>query len=227
MTITFVIPVLNERESLVDLMAAIAEHAAPYDFNCIAVDDGSCDGSLGTLLDLAGEYEWLTAVSREGPQGKSPALATGFALAQGDLIITMDSDLQDDPKEIPRFVAKIDEGFDVVCGWKVKRRDPWHKVVPSYVYNAVVSRLFGLAIHDVNCGFRALHREVVESIHLHSELHRLIPVLAHQLGYRVGEIAVDHHPRRHGHSKFGCERFYRGARDVFGLYFGSLSGGRK
>ncbi len=131
----------------------------------------------------------------------------------------MDSDLQDDPKEIPRFIEKLNEGYDVVCGWKAVRHDPWHKRIPSRIYNGFVSWLFGLPIHDVNCGFKLFRGDVVRHIRLYGEMHRLIPVQAHYLNYRVSEIPVEHHRRRYGVSKFGPERFWRGAVDVLTMWF--------
>lgn len=217
--ISFVIPVFNERDTLAPLVAGIEEHVKPHRHEIVFVDDGSTDGSGEELHRLAGEYPSVRVYRQRGNFGKSAALATGFTHARGDLIFTMDSDLQDDPKEIPRFLEKLDEGFDVVGGWKEKRNDPWHKTVPSYFYNNFVAWLFGLSLHDVNCGFKLFRREVVEKIQVYGEMHRLIPVLAHTLNYRVGEIPVEHHPRTYGVSKFGFERFYRGALDVMTVYF--------
>jgi dolichol-phosphate mannosyltransferase len=152
-------------------------------------------------------------------RGKCAALAAGFAHADGNVIITMDADLQDDPKEIPRLVAKLNEGFDMVVGWKQVRYDPWTKTFPSRIYNGMANLLFGLGLHDINCGFKALRAEVAKGLALNGDMHRLIPVMAAQQGYKVTEAPVEHHPRRHGQSKYGYERFTRGAADIITLYF--------
>lgn len=219
MTPTFVIPVYNERPTLETLAAGICEHAAPHDYRIIFVDDGSTDGSDAVLAALHEANPAIDVIRFRRNRGKSAALAAGFARARGDVIITMDADLQDDPAEIGSFLTKLDEGFDVVCGWKRTRRDPWHKTIPSRYYNAAIARLFGLDLHDVNCGFKALRREVIDAIPMYGELHRLVPVLAANEGFRVTEIPVEHHPRRHGVSKYGFERFVRGAADVVTVMF--------
>jgi glycosyltransferase involved in cell wall biosynthesis len=219
MEISFIIPVYNERDTLEPLVEGIAEHAAPHAYRIVFVDDGSTDGSTEVLADLAQRYASVEVVYFRCNCGKTTALTAGFARATGDLVFTMDADLQDDPKEIPRFIEKIEEGFDLVSGWKQKRHDPWHKTLPSRVYNRRVTRLFGLDIHDVNCGFKAMRTEVARNFRLYGERHRLLPVLAKNLGYRVGEIVVEHHARRYGVSKYGFERFYRGALDVTTTWF--------
>jgi glycosyltransferase involved in cell wall biosynthesis len=219
MNITFVIPVYNERGTLADLVSGITEHIAPHDHTILFIDDGSTDGSLETLRELEAEYPSVEVMPLRGNFGKSAALAAGFAHAGGDVVITMDSDLQDDPKEIPRFIEAFEEGLDVVCGWKRIRHDPWHKVIPSRFYNGFVAWLFDLPIHDVNCGFKLFRAEVVHKIQVYGEMHRLIPVMAHALNYRVGEIEVDHKPRIYGKSKYGIERLWRGAIDVVTMWF--------
>lgn len=219
MQVTFIIPVYNERETLRPLVEGIVEHTAPHRCHILMVDDGSTDGSHEEMCAIQQQHPELDVIRLRGNFGKSAALATGFALADGDVVITMDSDLQDDPKEIPRFLEKLQEGYDVVCGWKARRDDPWHKVYPSRFYNWFTSRLFRLHLHDVNCGFKAFRTEVVKQIQVYGEMHRLIPVLAHNLNYRVGEIPVEHHRRRYGVSKYGFERFTRGAADVLTMWF--------
>lgn len=219
MTLTFVIPVYNERDTLETLVQGIRQHAAPHAFRIVFVDDGSTDGSREILDALHASDPAIEVIRFRRNRGKSAALAAGFAYAQGDVVITMDADLQDDPPEIPAFLSKIEEGYDVVCGWKRTRRDPWHKTFPSRVYNAVIDRLFGLNIHDINCGFKAMRLDVVRAIPMYGELHRLIPVLAAYEGFRITEIPVEHHPRRHGESKYGFERFARGAIDVLTVLF--------
>ncbi len=219
MNITFVIPVYNERETLVPLVEGITEHVAPHAHRILLVDDGSTDGSFEVMCELRDRFDTVKIIRLRGNFGKSAALAAGFARADGDLVFTMDSDLQDDPKEIPRFLEKLEEGCDVVCGWKAKRHDPLHKTVPSRIYNGFVSWLFDVPLHDVNCGFKLLRLDVVKHIQLYGEMHRLIPVLAHSMNYRVAEIPVEHHRRRYGKSKYGFERFSRGALDVLTMWF--------
>jgi hypothetical protein len=151
--------------------------------------------------------------------GKARGLATGFAAASGELVLTMDADLQDDPAEIPRFLAKLDEGFDLVSGWKQRRQDPLGKTLPSRVFNATVRRVSGVPLHDFNCGFKLYRADVVRNIRLYGELHRFTPVLAHAEGFRVGELAVRHHPRRWGTSKYGWSRLIKGFLDLLTVTF--------
>jgi glycosyltransferase involved in cell wall biosynthesis len=219
MNITFVIPVYNERETLEALAAGIAQHVAPHPYRILFVDDGSTDGSYDEMRRLQAVNPAIEIIRLRGNFGKSAALAAGFAKAAGDYVFTMDSDLQDDPQEIPRFLDKMKEGHDIVCGWKAKRYDPLHKTLPSHLYNRFVSWLFSLPLHDVNCGFKLFRLEVVKRIQLYGEMHRLIPVMAHNLNYRVAEIPVEHHPRRFGKSKYGIGRFMRGAADVLTMWF--------
>jgi dolichol-phosphate mannosyltransferase len=219
MHITFVIPALNERETLRPLVEGITEHTAPHDHTILFVDDGSTDGSYEEMCALRDEHPTVAVIRLRGNFGKSAALSAGFAKATGDIVFTMDADLQDDPKEIPRFLKMLEQGYDVVCGWKCIRHDPWHKRIPSRIYNGVVSRLFDVPLHDVNCGFKAFHRDVVKHIHVYGDLYRLIPVFAHNLNYSVTEIPVEHHPRRYGKSKYGRERLFRGAVDVLTMWF--------
>lgn len=219
MKITFVIPVYNERETLEPLVEGITEHVAPHHHRILFVDDGSTDGSYEVLCNLRDRLETVEIIRLRGNFGKSAALAAGFAYADGDLVFSMDSDLQDDPKEIPRFLEKLEEGFDVVCGWKAIRHDPFHKTFPSRIYNRFVSWLFNVPLHDVNCGYKLFRLDVVKHIQLYGEMHRLIPVLAHSMNYRVAEIPVEHHRRRYGKSKYGFERFSRGMLDVLTMWF--------
>ena len=220
MDITFVIPVYNERDTLERLAEGIVEHVGPREFEILFVDDGSTDGSYEVICGLCERMEPVHAIRLRGNFGKSAALAAGFKHAKGALVFTMDSDLQDEPSEIPRFLDKMEEdGLDVVCGWKAARHDPWHKTIPSRLYNAFVAWLFDIQLHDVNCGFKLLRSEVVKKIEVYGEMHRLIPVLAASLNYRVGEIPVEHRPRQYGVSKYGFERFSRGALDVLTMWF--------
>jgi glycosyltransferase involved in cell wall biosynthesis len=219
MKITVIVPVFNERESLAALAEGVAGSVGPHEYRILFVDDGSTDGSFEVMRALRDRYDTIDIIRFRANFGKSAALAAGFAKAEGDVVFTMDADLQDEPKEIPRFLDKLDEGYDVVAGWKRQRQDPWHKTIPSQVYNGVVARVFRLPLHDVNCGFKAYRAEVVKNVRVYGELHRLIPVLAARLGYRVGEIPVSHQPRRFGKSKYGPERFTRGAMDVLSVWF--------
>lgn len=219
MKVDFVIPVYNERGTLEALAAGILEHAAPHEARIVFIDDGSTDGSAEVLRALAERHPQVEVLRFRRNFGKSAALAAGFARVRGDVVFTMDADLQDDPAEIPRFLAKLEEGFDVVVGWKRKRHDPWHKTFPSRVYNGFVARLFKLPLHDVNCGFKLYRAEVARGLQVYGELHRLLPALAQGLGYRIVEIPVTHHPRTYGVSKYGFERFAKGAMDVLAVWF--------
>ncbi len=219
MDVTVVIPLFNESETLAPLIAGITDAMGPRAHRIVCIDDGSTDGSFEALCALHERYETVDVIRFRRNFGKSAALAAGFARVEDGYVITMDADLQDDPKEIPNFLRALEEGADLVCGWKERRHDPWHKTMPSRVYNAVVSRVFHLALHDINCGFKAMRNDVAHAIPMYGGMHRLIPVFAANLGYRVGEIAVEHHPRRHGVSKYGIERFTRGAIDVCTAWF--------
>jgi glycosyltransferase involved in cell wall biosynthesis len=212
--ITFVIPVYNESPTLATLAAGIHENVHEHDYRILFIDDGSTDATWETLLALRGESAVIDIIRLRRNFGKTNALAVGFAVAHGDIIITMDADLQDDPREIPALLAKLDEGYDVVCGWKQRRYDPWHKTIPSRIFNAWISKTFRLPLHDVNSGFKAMRGEVAAQLPLWSDMHRLIPVFAANMGYKVTEIPVQHHPRKFGHSKYGFERFIRGAIDA-------------
>jgi dolichol-phosphate mannosyltransferase len=151
--------------------------------------------------------------------GKAAALSAGFSAARGKIIVTLDADLQDDPTEIPRFLAAMENELDVVSGWKKVRHDPWHKVIPSRLFNGLVGRLTGVRLHDHNCGFKCYRRELFDEIQLYGELHRFVPVLAAARGWRVGEIVVNHRPRQHGRSKYGFGRFLKGFLDLLTVYF--------
>lgn len=215
--ISFVIPVFNERQTLEALVEGILTHC-PAPCELVFVDDGSTDGSYEELHRLASLKSEVRLLRMRGNFGKATALAAGFAQARGEIVLTLDSDMQDDPKEIPRFLDALESGLDVVCGWRQTRHDPLHKTGPSWIYNTLVARLFGVPLHDVNCGFRAIRRGVVDQVPLYGGLHRLLPMLAHQLNYRVGEIPVDHHARRYGASKYGWQRYFAGLADVINVY---------
>jgi glycosyltransferase involved in cell wall biosynthesis len=217
MKLTFVIPACDEQETIRPLVDAVRAHAGAHGLQFVLIDDGSTDATLAAMQALAETDSAIEVVRFAENRGKSAALQAGFERANGDVVFTMDADLQDDPAEIPRFLEALDSA-DLVVGWKQKRQDPWHKTLPSRVYNAALRALFGLALHDMNCGYKAMRAEVAKGLHLERGDHRLIPVMAHRLGYRIAEIPVQHHPRRHGHSKYGWKRFYTGARDALRHY---------
>jgi glycosyltransferase involved in cell wall biosynthesis len=220
--ISVVIPVYNEAESVGELHGELSSLFAggavgPVEF--VFVDDGSRDESWSELRRLAAGDDRVRAIRFRCNFGKAAALSAGFRAASGDQIFTLDADLQDDPAEIPRFLARLDEGYDVVSGWKRTRRDPWHKVLPSRVFNWMVSSLTGCRLHDHNCGFKLYRAEVVREVEIYGELHRFVPVLAHARGFRVAEIEVNHRPRRHGRSKYGFSRFLKGFLDLLTVRF--------
>jgi glycosyltransferase involved in cell wall biosynthesis len=223
--ISVVIPLLNEEESLRELATRLHEHLVPLAgstpdaYEVLFVDDGSTDSSYKVLQELHAENPRLKAVRFRRNYGKSAALAVGFARAEGDYVITMDADLQDDPAELAALVAKLDEGYDLVSGWKKKRYDPWHKTMPSKLFNAVTSRVSGIKLHDFNCGLKAYRRDVVKSVQIYGDMHRYIPALAHWEGFRVTEIPVQHHPRKYGVSKFGAKRLVTGFLDLLTVLF--------
>ncbi len=214
--LSLVIPVYNEAQSLDELWNEIAQVARDrlYDLEAVFVDDGSRDGSWDRVAQLAARDPRVRGVRFRRNFGKAAALSAGFRAARGRVILTLDADLQDDPRELPRFVEALEKGFDVVSGWKQVRHDPWHKVYPSRVFNAMVSGLTGVRLHDHNCGMKCYRREVVDEVHLYGELHRFVPVLAAGRGWRVGEIVIQHRPRKHGSSKYGVWRFVKGFLDL-------------
>ncbi|MGI6197705.1 MAG: glycosyltransferase family 2 protein [Candidatus Cloacimonadaceae bacterium] len=214
MRISFVIPALNEQDSLRQLTQEIQAHCPTEDHEIIYIDDGSTDASFEIMSSLAAEDSRIKVVRFRRNFGKAAALQKGFSIASGEVVFTLDADLQDDPAEIPAFLAKLDEGFDLVSGWKQKRKDPWHKRWPSKIYNWVTARTFGLKLKDYNCGFKAYRQSLVKELTLYGEMHRYIPVLAHALGYKVGQIAVHHRARKFGKSKYGMERYLRGLFDL-------------
>jgi glycosyltransferase involved in cell wall biosynthesis len=214
MLLTFVIPVLNEQDSLRQLTGEIITNCAPHDYEIIFIDDGSRDDSFPIMEDMAASNAHIRIVKFRRNFGKAAALQYGFDLARGEIVFTLDADLQDNPVEIPRFIDKLGEGYDLVSGWKQKRHDPLHKVLPSKLFNYVTARFFRLKLKDYNCGFKAYRRELVKELNLYGEMHRYIPALANSLGYRVGEIPVEHRKREFGKSKYGMERYLRGFFDL-------------
>jgi glycosyltransferase involved in cell wall biosynthesis len=220
--ISVVIPVRDEAESLAELhgeLSAVFAGMARGPVEFIFVDDGSRDGSWSVILALSESDPRVSAIRFRRNFGKAAALTAAFQSAGGSLVFTLDGDLQDDPAEIPRFLDRLEEGYDVVSGWKKTRHDPWHKVYPSRVFNWLVSGLTGCRLHDHNCGFKLYRREVLREIGLYGELHRFIPVLAHARGFRVSEVEVRHRRRRHGVSKYGVSRFIKGFLDLLTVRF--------
>ena len=219
--LSFVIPVKDEQDSIVDLYCLIErEVEVTCAFEVIFIDDGSRDDSWNVISELAhAKPDHVRGIRFRRNSGKAAALNAGFQLARGAVVFTLDGDLQDDPHEIHRFLQKLDEGFDIVSGWKKIRHDPWHKVWPSRVFNRMISRLGGVSLHDHNCGFKCYRAEVAKNLSVYGELHRMIPSLAAMQGYRSTEIEVLHHPRVHGQSKYGVRRFLRGFFDMLTIYF--------
>lgn len=219
---SIVVPVLNEEESLEPLYAAITNALGllPGQAEIVFVDDGSTDGSLGVLRSL---YERdplrVRIIQFRRNFGKTAALNAAFARVKGQVIVTLDADLQDDPAELPALLAQLDAGYDLVVGWRVNRQDALNKRLPSWIANSAVSALTAVHLHDMNCGLKAYRREVVQDLKLYGELHRYIPVLAHWKGYRVTEVPINHHPRRYGRSKYGFARLGRGFLDFASVLF--------
>jgi CheY-like chemotaxis protein len=217
-TLSFVIPLKDEAPTLEALFNKIAEQASTQasHWEVIFVDDGSTDNSWDVIRSLAAEHpDRIKAIRFRRNMGKADALAAGWQECSGDFVFTMDADLQDDPAEIPRFLHKMEEGWDIVSGWKRRRHDPWHKVLPSRIFNLMLSRVNKVKLHDHNCGFKCYRREVVQSIPMYGEMHRMVPSLAAIHGYRTTEIPVQHHPRVHGRSKYGFQRYLRGFLDMW------------
>jgi glycosyltransferase involved in cell wall biosynthesis len=219
MLISFVIPVFDEADSLRELTLGIRQHVRPHAHEIVFVDDGSRDRSLEVVRELAREFPEVRYIAFRRNFGKSAALDAGFHASRGEIVFTMDADLQDDPAEIPAFLARLDQGFDLVSGWKKERHDPLAKTLPSKLFNWTARRITGVKLHDMNCGFKAYRRAVVQELSIYGDLHRFVPALASWRGFRVGELVVRHHARKFGHSKFGVERFLRGLFDLMTVYF--------
>jgi len=219
--LSIIVPVFDEQDSLETLHRQIGEacRGLGESTEIIFVDDGSTDGSWNVICSLANSDPSVSGIRFRRNFGKAAALTAGLRAAKGDLILTIDADLQDDPAEIAGMLAKLLEGFDVVNGWKARRLDPWHKVYPSRVFNGLVSAITGLKLHDHNCGLKLFRSEVAGEIRLYGELHRFIPVLADARGFRVTEVPVNHRPRRFGRSKYGVRRFARGFLDLLTVKF--------
>jgi glycosyltransferase involved in cell wall biosynthesis len=219
--ISVVVPVHNEERSVALLYDELGSALEPFDspWEAIFVDDGSTDGSFAALTRLHNSADNVRVVRLRRNFGKAAALRAGFDQAHGETVVTIDGDLQDDPAEIPRLLAKLDEGFDLVSGWKTRRRDPLSRRILSRIFNRVTGAFSGVRLHDMNCGLKAYRAEVVRGLRLYGELHRFIPVLAHYRGFRIAELPVNHRPREHGRSRYGVERYLRGFLDLLTVSF--------
>lgn len=228
-SLSVIVPFFNERESLPELRRRLLgvlddpEFRHGLDlaqgFEVIMVDDGSTDGSAELVRKMIAERPEIRLISFRRNYGKTAALSAGFLAASGEVVITMDADLQDDPAEILPLVMKLREGYDLVSGWKRERRDPLSKTLPSKLFNRTTRLFSGIPLHDFNCGLKAYRRELSSALELHGEMHRYIPVIAHWSGFRVAELPVRHHPREHGKSKFGTARFFAGLFDFLAVMF--------
>lgn len=219
--ISLVIPLFNEEESLVPLANEIRKALKPLNtpYEVILVDDGSTDNSLKVIKEIVRTDKRFKFISFRKNYGKSAALQIGFKAATGDVVITLDADLQDDPHEISNLLSKLNEGFDLCSGWKKQRFDPFVKKYSSRFFNFVTRLMSGIKLHDFNCGLKAYRKEVVKNIRVYGELHRYMPVLANWQGFTVTEIPVKHHPRRYGKTKFGISRFFKGFIDLITVMF--------
>ena len=228
MDISVVVPLYNEAESLPELAKWIERvmDENKFSYEIIFVNDGSTDNSWEVIKSLQEKNKAIGGISFRRNYGKSPALNTGFARAKGDVVITMDADLQDSPDEIPELYRMITEdGYDMVSGWKQKRYDPLSKTIPTTLFNATARAVSGIKLHDFNCGLKAYKREVVKHIEIYGDMHRWIPFLAKSVGYtKIGEKVVHHQARKYGHTKFGLDRFVNGYLDLFTLWFMSKFG---
>ena len=220
MKISVVIPVFNEQESIKELyiqLSAALKNQKKYEI--VFINDGSSDKSEKAIIDLSTEDERVKLISFYRNFGKSAALSEGFKYASGEIIITMDADLQDDPIEVPNLINKLDEGYDLVSGWKQKRYDPWTKTFPSKIFNFVTRVLTGVKIHDFNCGLKAYRSSIIKSIEVFGGRHRYIPALAGQMNFSVSEIVVNHRPRIYGETKYGGSRIFHGFFDLLTILF--------
>jgi glycosyltransferase involved in cell wall biosynthesis len=219
--LSIVIPALNEREALPELLEEVGRACDALDasWEAIVVDDGSTDGTTELVEALAAERPEIRGVKLRRNFGKSAALAVGFERSSGAVVVTIDGDGQDDPADIPLLLEALEGGADLVSGWKRDRRDPWTRRLASRVFNWVTACFTGVAMHDMNCGFKAYRGECARSLEIYGELHRFLPAIATQQGWRVAEVPVNHRQRRHGRSRFGTERYLRGALDLLAVVF--------
>ncbi len=218
-SISVIIPALNEAEALPELIertnAVLKQLAQPYEI--LVIDDGSTDDTPLVLRELSHRYAHLSVIRFRRNYGKAAALSEAFSRAQGNFLITIDGDLQDSPEEIPHLLQQLRERYDVVCGWKQHRQDPWSRVLGSRLFNLLTGLMTGLKLHDINCGLKGYRRQVVQELRLYGEMHRFIPVIARHRGFLIGEIPVEHFPRRFGHSRYGWSRPFSGLFDLITL----------
>lgn len=223
MDISIVVPLYNEDESLPELISWIDDVMQKHNFSyeAIFIDDGSTDRSWQVITELKLRFASIRAIKFRRNYGKSAALNVGFAAAQGDVVITMDADLQDSPDEIPALYSRIkDEGYDVISGWKKKRYDPITKTIPTKLFNAATRKMSGIQLNDFNCGLKSYRNDVIKTIEVYGEMHRYIPVLAKWAGFtKIGEQVVEHRARKYGVTKFGLSRFINGFLDLMSIFF--------
>ena len=222
MDISIVVPIFNEEENIQALHEAVtaALAASGLDYELVLVDDGSCDGSCTLLKTIAGKDPRVKVICLRRNFGQTAAMAAGFDAARGRVVVPMDGDLQNDPVDIPRLLAKIDEGYDVVSGWRKDRQDTFiNRKLPSMLANGLISRMTGVHLHDYGCTLKAYRREILDGINLYGEMHRFVPALASQIGAKVAELPVRHHPRLHGTSKYGISRTLRVVLDLMTVKF--------
>jgi len=221
MDISIIIPAYNEEQNIKPLYESIVDILKPLNKNyeIIFIDDGSMDNTFREIDNLRSLDERVKCIQLRKNFGKSLALAIGFNKTLGDIVITMDADMQDDPEEIPRFIEKIQEGWDLVSGWRQIRKDTFEKRLSSRLFNIIVSKVSGLRLHDFNCGFKVYRRKVLKTIKIYGELHRFIPMIAHSYGFKICEIPIRHHKRQFGKTKFGKERYLAGLFDLFTTAF--------
>lgn len=217
--ISIVIPVFNEEDSMSLLCELIDENLKGKQYEILIIDDGSTDNTPTILGKLVAESDNISVITLRRNVGKSIALDIAFRKINSDIIVTMDGDLQDDPAEIPKFIDKIEDGYDLVVGWKYNRKDPINKTLPSKFFNFLTRRMTGVNLHDFNCGFKAYRKDVLNNLSLYGEMHRYIPVLANQYGFKIAEIKVKHHSRKYGKSKYGTSRIIKGLLDLITVTF--------
>lgn len=220
-TVSFVIPAHNEEENLPILIPKILDVSARHQWSTtiLIIDDGSTDRTFDSCAKLHEQHPEVRVVQLRVKSGKSVALSVGFEKVSSEFVVMMDADLQDDPEEVPKLMAKLDEGYDIVSGWKMKRSDPWHKVIPSRFFNWFVSVVSGIKLHDINCGLKVLRKQVIDEVSVHGELYRFLMILAHARGFKVTEIPTLHHARQFGKSKFGTARMFKGFYDILTVFF--------
>ena len=220
-SITIIIPVYNEELSINSLYSELKPIVDNHfnEYEVIFIDDGSNDSSFKIINEISSSDPNVIAIKLNRNYGKSDALNEGFKIAKYDYIITLDADLQDDPNEIIKLVDILDEGWDCVSGWKKNRKDPLSKTIPSFFFNKFVNFLSGLKLHDLNCGIKSYKKDAIQSINVYGGLHRYIPLLLFNNGYKVTEYIVNHRPRLHGHTKYGKSRFFHGIFDFLTIYF--------